>query len=300
MATSEETDVPSTEEDVAPQAAEASPKANEWQGMEPWPSELEICVEYCTRSAFHARHDPEKYNYYFGMVEEAFLIRSPQTKIVGNPFTGRSRQWKAYGAMAQDVDLPRLGSFEVTVRSAQLEEKYASGEVTVFSKLETRHWPNPRILVIQVDRLLRGEELLKPLPPSPRRKRQQNETSISYWSKQNFSPQSTPRFQYEMPSPEKSSPRPSPKKVASGRKEPAVQQAAQPPTDSKGTEQTVAETSEVFEESQYDEEFEGDESGEGSSCVGTKVWMPGAAKEEKWEEDVPTKKKASPARKNLA
>lgn len=38
---------------------------------------------------------------------------------------------------------------------------------------------------------------------------------------------------------------------------------------------------EDLEDNGYGEDFE--ESGEGSSCYGTKVWMPGAVKSEKWE-----------------
>lgn len=273
--------------------AKAAKAEAERLGLEPWPPGLEICVEYCKRSAFHARHDPEKYAAYFSMVVEAIQLRSAQTKIVGNEFEGRSRMWKAFdklGPLAQEQDIPRLGAFEVTVRSEQL------GEVTIFSKLETRHWPNPRILILQVDRLLRGEPLLKPVA-SPRKKRNPNETSY-YWSQKSYSPQATPRSNVSperTPRVEKSSPQASPKKdrkAASGKKESPAPEAAPPPSDSKGmadANETAASASNTFEDAQYEEEgFEGDESGDGSSGLGgTKVWMPGAAKEEKWEEDLP-------------
>jgi hypothetical protein len=177
---------------------------------EEWPPELEICVEYCTRSVYHARYDPDKYIKYFNLVEDEFRARSAPTKIVGNPFTGRRRVWKVFdkfGPLAEDIDVPRLGSFEVTVNSEQ------TGQVTIFSKLETRHWPNPRILVIQVDRLLRGETLLQPLPTgnSPR-KRIQNDTGTS-WA-QNASPRSntSPRSNASPERTPKPTPLTSPKK----------------------------------------------------------------------------------------
>lgn len=259
---------------------------------EEWPPELEVCIEYCTRSPFHARYDPDKYVYYFNAVGDAFRTRSTLAKIVGNPCSGRKRVWKAFdkfGPLSEDVDVPRLGAFEVTVNSDK------TGQVTIFSKLETRHWPNPRVLVCQVDRLLRGEPMIQPLPTrdSPRRRRL-NESSC-YWAQKTTSPTSTPREHASPERSEKASPRPSPKKAASGRKEaPPMRETAPVTADSKGIAnetQPATEPTTLFEEDvPYDDGFEGDESGDGSSCLGTnKVWMPGAAKEEKWEEE-PQKK----------
>lgn len=297
MTPSEETVAAATGYNTAPQS---------------WPADLEITVEYCTRSPFHARYDPDKYLHIFEMVRDAFLARSAQTKIAGNPFTGRRqivREYDKYGPLQEEVDLPRLGAFEVSVNSAQ------TGCVTIFSKLELRRWPNPPILVVQVDRLLRGEPLLQPLPPrdrgdsnSPRKPVPQATESSSYWMQKTntTSTASTPRSPR---SPERSeavktSPKVSPKKVkaspkkrTSGNKETSsTQEAVRPAADSKGegvasaTRPKTAESNSEFEDAQYGaDDFEGDESGEGSSCFGTKVWMPGAAKEEKWEEDIPSR-----------
>lgn len=295
--------------DTMPQAPEVT--TNEAShGNESWPPELEIYIEYCMRTAFHARYDPDKYMEYFQLVRDAFLVRSAQTKIVGNPFKGRTKMWKSFdnfGGLPDDVDVPRLGAFEVTAKSAQ------TGCVTIFSKLETRRWPNPRILVLQVDRLLRGEALLNPLPStsghSPRKgapyspRQTEQGASATSWSASKSSVSSPPRSPR---SPERTAanttmPRPSSKKSTAGRTEaPITQEAAKPvlpiatATESPGpymaapvpallaldTSKEIFNTSkEDLEDNGYGEEFE--ESAE--SCYGTKVWMPGAVKSENWE-----------------
>jgi len=300
--------------DTMPQAPEVT--TNEAShGNDTWPPELEICIEYCMRTAFHARYDPDKYTEYFQLVRDAFHVRSAQTKIVGNPFTGRTKMWtslNSFGGLQDNVEFPRLAAFEVTVKSLQ------TGSVTIFSKLETRRWPNPRVLVLQVDRLLRGETLLNPLPSarghSPRkgalyspRQTEQGATATSWGASKSSvsSPPRTPR------SPERTAanttmPRPGSKKSSPGRTEaPITQETVQPVPPivtamestgpdmatppsahlaldtSKEVFRTISPSKEDLEDNGYGEDFE--ESGEGSSCYGTKVWMPGAVKSEKWE-----------------
>lgn len=279
--------------------------------MEIWPQELEICIEYCTRNVFHARYDADKYMVYFQSVSDAFLARSAQTKIVGNPFTGKRRIWKAfdkYGPLTEDVDLPRLGAFEVTVNSE------ATGCVTIFSKLDTRRWPNPRILTVQVDRLLRKEPLLQPLPSqSPRNDesrspRKQSPRVIEYGlpatnlsstdlasTKSVTSQASTARSpcspEREKAAPSAPAPRMSSKKSDTGNKKDGSggQGSPKASVDSTGVDEAArlrATSNEEVEDAQYGgDDFEGEESGDGSSCFGAKVWMPGAAKEEKWENE---------------
>lgn len=276
----------------ASEAAEVMPQTPDAQTnaaanfTEDWPTGLEISVEYCTRSPFHARYDPDKYREYFQSVSDAFQSRSAQTKIVGNPFTGRRRVWNVFEG-AEEVEVPRLGAFEVTVNSEQ------TGEVNIFSKLETRHWPNLPVLVRQVDRLLRGEPLLQPTQ-STESPRKRLENTSNTWQKSSTTPTATPRSPVspertvaDLPSvsPKKTSP----KKAASGRKEaPVTQEVESPPAAAQGANNVSQPTTGVLnlEDAQYGaDEFEGDESGEGSSGLGAKVWMPGAARQEHWEVD---------------
>jgi hypothetical protein len=67
-----------------------------------------------------------------------------------------------------------------------------------------------------------------------------------------------------------------------------VQELPQPAAEPKGAADTnppVVESTSFDEDAQYGvDDFEGDESGDGS-LYGTKVWMPGDAKEEKFEEE---------------
>jgi len=270
-------------------------------GSEEWPSDLEVCIEFCTRSAFHARYDPDKYLAYYQMVGDAFRVRSAQTKIVGNPFVGRYKLATPNEQFGQEADLPRLGAFEVSVNS----EKFAGGRQAIFSKLESRRWPNPRVLILQVERLLRGEPLLQPLPPpldenglqiqSPRRTLPRPNKDGSYGSPR--SPAST----WSSASPPRAPPAPSsattspskPKKP--GRKEASATQETRPATgDSKGASKGALSASEPHTAEQlpatgleepYEAEFEGEDSADNSSGCGPKVWMPGAARQEKWEEE---------------
>lgn len=259
--------------------------------METWPPELEICVEYCTRRPFHARYDPDKYEDYFQAVSDIFRARCGQTKIVGNPFTGRCKVWGAYdkfGSIAEEVDLPRLGAFEVTMNCEQ------TGHITIFSKLETRRWPNLRVLVIQVDRALRGEPLLQPVASpldgshSPRKRiAQVTELNSSSFQKSSASTASTPRSPL---SPDRTSAptKASHKRVTPGGKEASVtsRKKSEPAVDLSGVGIPSQTDAAADPYADFEESFEGDESAGDSSCFGgTKVWMPGATKSEKWEEE---------------
>jgi len=307
----------SEEPDAMLQSAQTSPGALALAlETQSWPLDLEICIEYCTRSPFHSRYDLDQYVRYFELVSEAFRMRWAQTKIVGNPFTGRRKIWISsdqFGQISEEVEMPRLGAFEVSVNCAQ------TGCVTIFSKLDNRRWPNPRILVLQVDRLLRGEDMLQALPPSSARgsSRSPRKPSPSKsvgggtarsWTgpKTGASAGSSPRTPRSAAatSPERSNTAPAPLGASppssrkAGRKDkdkdkdkdkevPVAQDSAPPRADSRGVAADAAFAATALPRvdgaaSEFDD-FE--ESGEGSSCFGTKVWMPGASMNEKWEDE---------------
>jgi len=123
-------------------------------------SPFSIIIEYCNRSTFHTKHRPEKYADYFQATKQAFRERYPAMEISGNPkehFKGR-RAWKLQDELRplEDVSRPRLGAFEVTLICSR------TGPRTVFSKLESGCWPNPRALVERAECVSKFGE------PSPR------------------------------------------------------------------------------------------------------------------------------------
>lgn len=318
--------------------------ANDSADGKEWPEDLQISVEYCIRSPFHARYDPEKYKEYFEMVRDVFSSRNPQMKIVGNP-EGQKKPTKSFDTFGTSIiqestDMPRLGAFEVTVNSSEK----GLGAV-IFSKLETRRWPDPRILVKQVERLLANKPMLQPLVPpidpetgvrSPRKparppalaQRDKIQMASGIMPPPSPSAASSARSQ---PPAETTSPRPkstptapsAPKPKKSGRRDPPVLQEASCPTSAspakpksppkkpgsagspkpgsakaqaahaKATPTTPASAksaadaspaTDIHESFEDYDAFEGEESAEGSSGC-QKVWMPGAAKEEKWESE---------------
>jgi len=127
-------------------------------------SDLEVSIEYCTRSTFHTKHNPEKYAGYFNEVKDALFKKFNHISVKGNPEEPASGR-RAFDLKDQlgpmkDVSRPRLGSFEVTVTHG------STGTRTVFSKLESGRWPKPERLVRAVEKALEGDTLpcLSPIP----------------------------------------------------------------------------------------------------------------------------------------
>lgn len=116
--------------------------------------QFEVVVEYCTRETFHTQHSVEKYESYFLAVQEAFRGRHPTIDVIGNPesMTHRGRCHRPltmadHMAPLEDVSRPRLGAFEVTMRSRH------HGDVALWSKLQMGRWPNPRGLVAKAEQV---------------------------------------------------------------------------------------------------------------------------------------------------
>jgi selT/selW/selH-like putative selenoprotein len=125
-------------------------------------SDIEVSIEYCTRSTFHTKHNPEKYADYFNEVKDALFKRFNHIRVTGNPENPMSGR-RAFGIAdhlgpLKDVSKPRLGSFEVTVTHG------STGTKSIFSKLESGRWPKPEGLVRAVERALEGDSL-PPLTP---------------------------------------------------------------------------------------------------------------------------------------
>eukprot|EP00429_Kryptoperidinium_foliaceum_P063915 CAMPEP_0176051620 /NCGR_PEP_ID=MMETSP0120_2-20121206/25664_1 /TAXON_ID=160619 /ORGANISM="Kryptoperidinium foliaceum, Strain CCMP 1326" /LENGTH=369 /DNA_ID=CAMNT_0017385061 /DNA_START=90 /DNA_END=1196 /DNA_ORIENTATION=+ len=115
---------------------------------------LEITIEYCNRQCFHTRHAPEKYEDYFNRARVAFLRRYPSARVTASvpwwsPAEIRAGRRSAPG---EDSYHPRLGAFEVTLRSPRI------GQLRLFSKLEFGCWPNADLLVRRAEQLLQGED----------------------------------------------------------------------------------------------------------------------------------------------
>jgi len=125
-------------------------------------SDVEVSIEYCTRSSFHTKHNPEKYADCFNEVKDALFKRFNHIRVRGNPdvpVSGR-RAFTLTDCLGplKDVSKPRLGSFEVMLTHG------TTGTKSVFSKLESGRWPNPDGLVRAVERVLSGDSL-PPLTP---------------------------------------------------------------------------------------------------------------------------------------